>query len=68
MFVNQMEMAVKVAEAQYPPHVFKHVWVFDHSCGHTVYAVDALVASQLNKKPGGKQPATRDTVWCGKPQ
>ena len=68
LFMEQMEVAVKVAEAKYPPRVFKHVWVFDHSCGHTAYAPDALVTSRLNKKPGGKQPAMRDTLWAGKPQ
>ena len=31
-------------------------------------ASDALVASRLNKKPGGNQPAMRDTVWEGKIQ
>ena len=44
------------------------MWIFDHSCGHTAFAPDALVASQLNKKPGGAQPAMRDTVWAGKMQ
>lgn len=29
---------------------------------------DALVASRLNQKPGGKQPIMRDTVWAGIPQ
>ena len=67
-FMQQMEIAVKVAEAKYPPRVFKHVWIFDHSCGHTAFAPDALVASRLNKKPGGAQPAMRDTVWAGKVQ
>lgn len=68
LFMEQMEVAVKVAEAKYPPHIYKHVWIFDHSCGHTAFAPDALVASHLNKKPGGKQPAMRDTVWAGKLQ
>ena len=48
-FMEQMEVALKVAEAKYPPHMFKHVWVFDHSSGHTAYATDALVTSRLNK-------------------
>ena len=67
-FVEQMEMAVKVAEAKYPPRAFKHVWIFDHSCGHTAFAPDTLVASRLNRKPGGKQPLMHDTVWAGNPQ
>ena len=68
LFMEQMEVAVRVAEAKYPPRAFNHVWIFDHSCGHTAFAPDALVASRLNRKPGGKQPAMRDTVWAGKPQ
>ena len=32
-------MAVKVAEAKYPPRAFNHVWIFDHSSyGHTAFA------------------------------
>ena len=65
LFMEQMEMAVKVAEPKYP---LKHVWIFDHSCRHTAFAPDALVASRLNRKPGGKQPVMHDTVWAGKPQ
>ena len=67
-FMEQMETAVKVAEAKYPPRIFNHVWVFDHSCGHTAYAADALVASRLNKKSGSNQLVMRDTMWSGKPQ
>ena len=68
LFMEQMEVAVRVAEAKYPLRAFNHVWIFDHSCGHTAFAPDALVASCLNRKPGGKQPAMCDTVWAGKPQ
>ena len=68
LFLEQIKTAVKVAEAKYPPRVYKHVWVFDHSCGHRAYAPDALVVSRLNRKPGGKQPAMRETTWAGKPQ
>ena len=68
LFMEQMHTAVKVAEAKYPPRAFKHIWIFDHSCGYTAFASDALVASRLNRKPGGKQPTVHDTVWAGKPQ
>ncbi len=68
LFMEQMETAVKVAEAKYPPRIYKHVWVFHHSCGHTAFAPDALVASRMNQRPGGQQPVMRDTVWAGKPQ
>lgn len=68
LFMEQMEVAVKVAEAKYPPRAFNCVWIFDHSCGHTAFAPDPLIASRLNCKPGGEQPAMRDTVWAGIPQ
>ena len=68
LFMEQIDKAAIIAEAKYPPRIFKHVWIFDHSCGHTAYAPDALVVSRLNKKPGGKQPAMRDTTWAGRPQ
>ena len=42
--------------------------MFDYSCGHKSVAPDALVASRLNRRPGGKQPAMKDTVWGRKPQ
>ena len=31
-------------------------WIFEQSSGHNVFADHALVASQMNVKPGGKQP------------
>ena len=68
LFMKQIEKAIKVAETKYPPRVYKHVWIFDHSCGHTAYSPDALVVSRLSKKPRGKQPAMGDTTWAGKPQ
>ena len=42
--------------------------MFDHSSCHGAYADDALIASRMNAKPGGKQPLLRDTVWDGKVQ
>ena len=64
-FMEQVGKAVKVADLKYPPSQgYHHVWCFDHSCGHTAFAEDALIAS---KRPGGKQPKMRDTVWNGQP-
>ena len=61
--------AVKIADVKYPPSQgYHHTWCFDHSCGHTAFAEDALIASKMNKGPGGKQPKMRDTVWNGQPQ
>ena len=51
-----------------PSQGYHHIWCFDHSCDHTAFAEDALIASKINKGPGGKQPKMRDTVWNGQPQ
>ena len=68
-FMEQVGKAVKIADVKYPPSQgYHHVWCFDHSCGHTAFAEDALIASKMNKGPGGKQPKMRDTVWNGQPQ
>ena len=68
-FMEQVGKSVKIADLKYPPSQgYHHVWCFDHSCGHTAFAEDALIASKMNKGPGGKQPKMRDTVWNGQPQ
>ena len=43
---------------------YKHVdyWTFDHSSCHGAYAEDALNAYTMNMRPGGQQPAMRNTV------
>ena len=68
-FMEQVAKAVKIAEVRYPSSQgYHHIWCFDHSCGHTAYAEDALIASKMNKGPGGKQPKMRDTEWNGQTQ
>ena len=68
-FMKQVAEAVKIAEVKYPPSQgYHHIWCFDHSCGHTAYAENALIASKMNKGPGGKQPKMRDTMWNGQTQ
>lgn len=47
---------------------WKLVWVFDHSSCHTAMSENALDASKMNVKPGGKQAKLRDTVWAGRIQ
>ena len=67
--MEQVTKAVKIAEVKYPTSQgYHHIWCFDHSCNHTAFAEDALIASKMNKGPGGKQPKMRDTVWNGQPQ
>ena len=68
-FLAQMDIAVKIAEIKYPKTKgYKVIWVFDNSSCHNAYADDALIAAHMNAKPGGKQPAMRDTIWNGRPQ
>ena len=68
-FMEQVAKAVKIAEVKYPSSQgYHHIWCFDHSCGHTAFADDALNASKMNKGPGGKQPKMRDTKWNGQTQ
>ena len=45
---------------------YRLVWIIDHSSCHGAYAEDVLNAYKMNMKPGGKQPAMRNTVWRGK--
>ena len=42
--------------------------MFDHSSCHGTFAEDALNASKMNLKPGGKQPRMHDTYWHRKLQ
>ena len=64
-FLEQVEAAIKIAKAS---DQFNVLWFFDHSSGHTAFAEDALNASRMNVKPGGKQPIMHDTVYNGKSQ
>ena len=47
---------------------YRVCFVFDHSSCHGTFAEDALDASKMNLKPGGKQPRMHDTIWNGKVQ
>ena len=65
-FVAQMRKAIRIAELKYPKKDgWRHAWVFDHSSCHAAMAPDALQVSEMNIKPGGKQPRMRDTMWNG---
>ena len=66
-FMVQIKDAAQIAEIKYPrDQGYRLVWIFDHSSGHGAYADDALNAYKMNVKPGGKQPAMRNTIWRGK--
>ena len=42
--------------------------MFDNYSCHNAYSEDALIAANMNAKPGDKQSHLRDTQWNGKPQ
>ena len=68
-FLEQLKYCIEIAECKYPrDQGYKVVWIFDHSSSHGAYGDDALLASRMNAKPGGKQALLRDTVWEGKVQ
>jgi hypothetical protein len=58
--MDQVVIAVKIFERQFPNCV--GVWIFDCSSAHEALAPDALNINNMNVKPGGKQPAMRDTI------
>ncbi|GES93332.1 hypothetical protein RCL_jg21131.t1 [Rhizophagus clarus] len=39
------------------------LFAFDNSSNHAAFKSDALVASRMNLKPGGKQPKMRNTIF-----
>ena len=65
-FLTQLEDSKKIAKIKYPK-IMDIRW-FDHRSCHGTLAEDALDASKMNLKPGGKQPRMHDTVWNGKVQ
>ena len=66
-FMAQIKDAAQIVEMKYPrDQGYRLVWIFDHSSCHGAYADDALNAYKMNVKPGGKQPAMRNTIWRGK--
>ena len=67
-FLVQVEAAIKITKVKYASDQYNVLWFFDHSSGHTAFAEDALNASRMNVRPGGKQPVMRDTVYNGKLQ
>ena len=68
-FIEQLKKAVRIADFKYPEDQYTVVWIFDQSSNHRAFSEDALVASRMNLKPGGKQPVMRSTpvVVNGRP-
>ena len=60
--INQVETkAIPIFEAIFPNCI--GLFAFDNSSNHAAFKSDALVASKMNLKPGGKQPKMKDTVF-----
>jgi len=53
--------AIPIFETIFPNCIA--LFAFDNSSNHAAYRSDALVASRMNLKPGGKQPKMRDTFF-----
>lgn len=51
--------AIPIFEILYPNCIA--LFAFDNSSNHAVFSKDALVASRMNLKPGGKQPIMHNT-------
>ena len=58
--VIQAKKAIDIFNKAFPGDVA--VFAFDNSSGHACKA-KALVANRMNLRPGGKQPAMRNTKW-----
>ena len=67
-FMANIKDAVSITEFKYPPEKNTLVFIFDQSSCHKAFTENALNASRMNVRPGGKQPCMRDTVWAGRAQ
>ena len=60
LFVKQMkEKIIPTFERVHPPN-YQALFLIDNSQGHGTYADDALLASRMNVRPGGKQAKIRN--------
>ena len=59
--VIQAKKAIDIFNKAFPGDIA--VFAFDNSSGHACKGKDALVANRMNLRPGGKQPAMRNTKW-----
>lgn len=60
LFQPQLHLAIQIHNTLYPSYVA--VFLLDCSSGHRKMANDALVASKMNKGPGGGQPVMRNGI------
>src|SRR2546421_9985020 len=60
--VNQVKTkAIPIFETMFPDCI--GLFAFDNSSNHAAFKSDALVASKMNLKSGGKQPKMKDTIF-----
>lgn len=62
--IKQLDRAISIFNVSYPGA--RGVWIFDWSSNHHCFASDALQATQMNVRPGGKQPKMRDGWYLDK--
>ena len=69
-FCLQVAKAARIAAFKYSPSRYDVYFVFDQAKTHTAYTADALIASRMNKNPGGAQPVMRVSPFIvnGAPQ
>ena len=61
--MKDVKDAGRIADFIYPSASHTIVWIFDQSSCHRAFSDDALNVRRMNVRPGGAQPAMRDTVW-----
>ncbi|KAJ6583707.1 hypothetical protein B0H10DRAFT_1654173, partial [Mycena sp. CBHHK59/15] len=60
-FVIQLEKkTIPAFERQHDRNIYRACFFIDNSQGHCAYAVNALVVTRMNWRPGGKQAIMRD--------
>jgi len=57
--IQQTRKAIEVFNKAFPKDIA--VFAFDNSSGHVCKALDALISSRMNLRPGGKQPVIHPT-------
>ncbi|RPA79486.1 hypothetical protein BJ508DRAFT_211097 [Ascobolus immersus RN42] len=59
MLDHIVRIAILIFRYAFPPN-FRALFAFDNASNHRVMADNALIASKMNRGPGGKQPFMRD--------
>ncbi len=59
-FIQLREKIIPAFERKHPKEQYQALFLIDNSQGHAAYAQDALIASRMNLKPGGKQALMRN--------